>query len=792
MRCSTRRAASCRRAWPWTREQLEAMPGLTLHDLMLLPIERVRRFFDALAPESSVLDEALKLLLGEIRTRLKYLCDVGLGYLTLDRQSRTLSGGEVQRINLTTALGTSLVNTLFVLDEPSIGLHPRDMGRIVEAMHRLRDAGNTLVVVEHDPAVMLAADRLIDMGPGPGAPRRAHRVRRHARRRAQGRHADRRLPRRAQARGHRHPPLRQREHAEAAARRRARAQPEEPRRCVPAAAADRGDGRVGFGQEHAGAGCAGAGAAAPLRQGHRIARRSRSPAWRRLAGRGGVRRPEPDRQDRAQQPGELCRRVRRGAQAVRRLRRWRASATTAPACSASTPATAAARPAAARASNTWRCSSCPTCTCAAPIATAAATAPRSSRCASCAARGNCRWPTCSTSRWPKPARCSATTARWWRGCSRSSTSGLDYVRLGQPVPTLSGGEAQRLKLAGFLAQAAGAPQQPAAKKGTLFLFDEPTTGLHFDDIAKLMRALRKLLEGGHSLIVIEHNLDVIRNADWVIDLGPEGGDAGGELVAAGTPEDLKAHAHSHTGKALREYEQSLGLGEHVAREGVPLQALVRAARARPARERRRDPHRQRARAQPEGDERRRAARQVQRRHRRVGFGQEHAGVRHPVQRRAAALPRIAQRLCAQHRAAGGPPRGRRGVRHPADRGDRAAAVARRAQEHGGHHHRGVALPAPAVGQARAAALRARRRRGAAAKRREHRGAADARPQGQSRRPAGAAGGGAQGRLHRSWPSGPRRAATRICASTARSWRSIRGRVWIASRSTRSSCRWATS
>jgi len=103
-----------------------------------------------------------------VGTRLKYLCDVGIGYLTLDRQSRTLSGGEVQRINLTTALGTSLVNTLFVLDEPSIGLHPRDMHRIIVAMQRLRDAGNTLVVVEHDPAVMLAADRMIDMGPGPG------------------------------------------------------------------------------------------------------------------------------------------------------------------------------------------------------------------------------------------------------------------------------------------------------------------------------------------------------------------------------------------------------------------------------------------------------------------------------------------------------------------------------------------------------------------------------------------------------------------------------------------------
>ncbi len=150
----------------WTRAQLEALPGLALHDLMQLPIHRLRSFVDQLQLPSTLLDDALKLLLEEIRNRLKYLCDVGIAYLTLDRQSRTLSGGEVQRINLTTALGTSLVNTLFVLDEPSIGLHPRDMGRIIQAMQRLRDAGNTLVVVEHDPAVMLAADRLIDMGPG--------------------------------------------------------------------------------------------------------------------------------------------------------------------------------------------------------------------------------------------------------------------------------------------------------------------------------------------------------------------------------------------------------------------------------------------------------------------------------------------------------------------------------------------------------------------------------------------------------------------------------------------------
>src|SRR4051812_25197251 len=147
--------------------QLWKLDGRSIHELTLLPIEKVKGFFQQLSLPKP-LDEATDMLLGEIRTRLGYLCDVGLGYLTLDRQSRTLSGGEVQRINLTTALGTSLVNTLFVLDEPSIGLHPRDMGRVINVMKRLRDAGNTLVVVEHDPQIMFSADRILDMGPGPG------------------------------------------------------------------------------------------------------------------------------------------------------------------------------------------------------------------------------------------------------------------------------------------------------------------------------------------------------------------------------------------------------------------------------------------------------------------------------------------------------------------------------------------------------------------------------------------------------------------------------------------------
>ena len=156
--------------------------GRNVHDLMLLPLDALPRRSSRRSSLPAPLDEAADLLLGEVRSRLRVSCATsGLGYLTLDRQSRTLSGGEVQRINLTTALGTSLVNTLFVLDEPSIGLHPRDMHRVIEVMHRLRDAGNSLVVVEHDPQIMLAADRILDLGPGPGERGGEIVLRRHAR-----------------------------------------------------------------------------------------------------------------------------------------------------------------------------------------------------------------------------------------------------------------------------------------------------------------------------------------------------------------------------------------------------------------------------------------------------------------------------------------------------------------------------------------------------------------------------------------------------------------------------------
>jgi len=560
----------------WSRNQLEALPGLSLHDLMLLPIERLRRFFDGLTLPSTMLDEALKLLLDEMRTRLKYLCDVGLGYLTLDRQSRTLSGGEVQRINLTTALGTSLVNTLFVLDEPSIGLHPRDMNRIVEAMQRLRDAGNTLVVVEHDPAVMLAADRLIDMGPGPGE--RGGQIVFDGTPDA-ARSADTLTGAYLGARKHVGIGLR-RFVTESTPKLILQGVTEHnlqnievsfPLQRLTVVTGVSGSGKSTLVQDvlvpallrHFGKPTEGAGAHEALLGVDWLADAvfvDQSPI-------GKTARSNP-----ASYVG-----------AFDEIRKLFAQA-----------------PLAVERSYTAGMFSFNA---------------GDGRCPTCGGSGfehvemqflsdvYLRCPDCDGKRF----RAELLEVKLIRGPYSLSVAdvleltvneacvvfsgdpavtarlqpivdvGLDYVRLGQPVPTLSGGEAQRLKLAGFLAEAAAGPRQPAAKKGTLFLFDEPTTGLHFDDIAKLMRSLRKLLDAGHSLIVIEHNLDVIRSADWIIDLGPEGGDAGGQLVCFGTPEDVKAHPTSHTGKALRDYDGALGLSL-TAEEGRPLQLIAKARR----------------------------------------------------------------------------------------------------------------------------------------------------------------------------------------------------------------------
>ena len=285
--------------------------------------------------------------------------------------------------------------------------------------------------------------------------------------------------------------------------------------------------------------------------------------------------------------------------------------------------------------------------------------------------------------------------------------GLDYLRLGQPVPTLSGGEAQRLKLAGHLADSAVRSQPPkkgaraagndGARRGSLFLFDEPTTGLHFDDVAKLLRAFRRLIDAGHSLLVIEHNLDVIRAADWVIDLGPEGGEAGGRIVGVGTPAEISNLPASHTGRAL--IEEDAGRFGRARRRPIGLRKCGGAAGKALG-------HRDSRRPRTQSQERRCefGSQQIHGHYRRFGQRQEHAGIRYFVCRRPAPLSRILERLRAAVRATFFPPRRRRHFRHPAHRGDRAAHQPRRTQEHGGDAHRDLSFSAPAVRQAGGAIL----------------------------------------------------------------------------------------
>ncbi|OGA60060.1 MAG: excinuclease ABC subunit A [Burkholderiales bacterium RIFCSPHIGHO2_01_FULL_64_960] len=557
----------------WSREQLEALPGLCLHDLMLLPVDRLRQFFDRM--QLPVGDDAkggdaqaLKLLHEEITTRLRYLCDVGIGYLTLDRQSRTLSGGEVQRINLTTALGTSLVNTLFVLDEPSIGLHPRDMHRITEAMLRLRDAGNTLVVVEHDPAVMLAADRMIDMGPGPG--RLGGQIVFDGTT-ADLRNADTLTG--AYLGGRKHVGFGFK-----------RMVTESTPRLILEGAREHNlqNVSVEFPLQRlvTVTGVSGSGKSSLIQD-------VLAPALLRHFGKAT---DTPGAHDRMLGADHLSDVVFVDQSPIGKTAR-------------SNPVSYV---------GAW--DSIRELFAVAPLSKQRSyTASKFSfnsgdgRCPTCGGSGfehvemqflsdvYLRCPDCDGKRY-RPEILEITIERGGRALNVADVLaltvaeaadlfagdrdviralqpivdvGLEYVALGQPVPTLSGGEAQRLKLAGFLAEAARSAsksRQSVARKGTLFLFDEPTTGLHFDDIAKLMRALRKLIDAGHSLIVIEHNLDVIRASDWLIDLGPEGGYAGGLIVAEGTPEDVRAHATSHTGQALRDYELALGVGGHSVHE----------------------------------------------------------------------------------------------------------------------------------------------------------------------------------------------------------------------------------
>jgi excinuclease ABC subunit A len=557
---------------------------LTLPEFQALSVSDARDFLRAI--EIPANDSTARMLGDEICARLNYLCEVGVGYLTLDRSTRTLSGGEVQRVNLTTCLGASLVNTLFVMDEPSIGLHPRDVGRLVRVMHNLRDKGNTLLVVEHEEQIIHAADNLIDIGPGRGE---------HGGELVWSGTLDQFVngagaPARRTMGGNR------REGAPAPSLTRDYLT---RKKSIPVPASRRKSSSsikiIGARQHNLKnidvdlplgvftcvTGVSGSGKSTLI---HEVLYRNlvvakRESSDHQLTQSYGL-------------PGEpgACKAV-TGAHRIRDV----IMVDQAPL--ARTPRSTpllylglydrvrelfAAQPAAMSQGFTPGTFSFNS---------------GSGRCERCSGTGYekiemqflsdlfVRCAECEGKRFQPHVLKVQLHGKSIHGLLKLSVSeaieffaqigedktiseplsvleevGLGYLRLGQPLNTLSGGESQRLKLVGHLAErnnaelsrgGQSAMRNPRSAIGNLFIFDEPTTGLHFDDVAILLRLFQRLVDRGHSIVVIEHNLEVIKCADWVVDLGPEAGDAGGEMVATGTPEQIAKVEESHTGKFLR-------------------------------------------------------------------------------------------------------------------------------------------------------------------------------------------------------------------------------------------------
>lgn len=532
------------------------LPGLSLHEVSTMPIAACREFFRAFSG-LKLADEAAKTVLDEINSRLRYLVEVGLGYLTLDRQSRTLSGGEVQRINLTTALGTTLVNALFVLDEPTIGLHARDVKRIVEILRRLRDAGNSLLVVDHDEQIIRAAERVLDIGPGPGESggEIVHFGTFGELLESSGSATGKCL-----RDGDYMPELKRREVGEEApmievtgARQNnlANLDVSVPMGRLVCVTGVSGSGKSTLVEDILYRGCLrrlGKPVAAPgtfddlrlailpddavMVDQSPIGKSARSNPLTYIGALGPIRNrlaAEPLARMRGYSPGHFS---------------FNSSLGRCPECGG----TGFEHLEMQFLSDVYL------------------------RCAACDG-GRYRSEICDVKCHPaagfdgdgksiveimdltvsEAAAFFSDDAKIVDSFSPLLDVGLEYLKLGQPVPTLSGGEAQRLKLATHIAKSRKHSEGPAASPHIVYFFDEPTTGLHFLDVAKLLSALRKLVDAGHSVIVIEHNLDLISSSDWMIDLGPEGGSAGGELVAQGTPGSVAESGIGHTADALRSY-----------------------------------------------------------------------------------------------------------------------------------------------------------------------------------------------------------------------------------------------
>ena len=510
---------------------------LTIADLASKSIAELSNIFSAMdIPEA---DSSARLVHEQVLARLHYLKEVGLGYLTLDRPTRSLSGGELQRVNLTTCLGASLVNTLFVLDEPSVGLHPRDTGRLLHVLCGLRDKGNTLLVVEHEEAVIRTADYLVDIGPGRGADgglllysgpaEKFKKVKSSLTSDyLEGRKSI-PIPKKRQKpkgfielRGVRHHNL-------------------------------KGiDVKFPVGVLCAVTGVSGSGKTSLVRDVLQRHLAGDEPGEDEAAGFVKSIRGDEDIGDVVMVDQSPLARSPRSTPAVylgafdgiREL------------FGTTKEALAGGYSPGSFSFNSGQ-----------------------GRCERCGGLGfekvemqflsdlYLRCPECEGKRYRTPilnikvngksihdvlemtageavkffkpfdARGSIT-----RPLSLLAEVGLDYLRLGQPVNALSGGESQRLKLVHHLIQ--------KHEEGALLIFDEPTTGLHFDDVALLLKVFHRLVAEGNSVIVIEHNLEVVKSADWVVDLGPEGGNEGGKVIAAGTPEQIAACVESHTARFL--------------------------------------------------------------------------------------------------------------------------------------------------------------------------------------------------------------------------------------------------
>ena len=522
-----------------TRLRAEAravrITGKSITELCKLTVKEARKFFLELRlteSQSKIADKILE----EIRSRLQFLDEVGLDYLTLDRLTSTLSGGESQRIQLATSLGSHLVGALYVLDEPSIGLHPRDTQRLIDILKSLRDLGNTVLVVEHDPDTIQAADRILDLGPGAGEL--------GGRLLFSGNYAEILKDPKSITGRYLNGELRI---------------PVPANRRKPAGKFLRLSGATLHNLQNVDlmlplgvltvvTGVSGSGKSTLV---HNV-------LYRALA---------------AQRSGasikEFCDRL-DGDEYIQDLvivdqspigRTPRSNpATYLKAFDAIRDVFADTPDAKRRGYSAGHFSfNVP-----------------GGRCETCQGDGTVTVEMqfladveliCEECRGQR-FKSSVLDVRYhgknvhdvldmtvrealafFVNLPKIVTKlrilneiGLGYLRLGQSATTLSGGEAQRLKLAAHLSR--------TENRGILYILDEPTTGLHFDDIAKLLAAFRKLLESGASLLVIEHNLDVIKAADWLIDLGPEGGDQGGRIIATGTPEQVARNAQSHTGRYL--------------------------------------------------------------------------------------------------------------------------------------------------------------------------------------------------------------------------------------------------